>query len=165
MPWEYYLLFFHYKIKLRCLRFYTVFSLKVPCKYPLKFKTFQALFGIKLHKLILLIPKGPFLPLEPETSAKTRKYMFFAMVRRTNQGAAFYVIKTQAVSDLTEFSEFVRMNKAFNRQVFFCGLKILTDRDDVHSIICKVPDGLDYFFFFLTETKHNSTFGAHAPFF
>ncbi len=61
-----------------------------------------------------------------------------AVIGRPDQRSAFDVVKPQCITDLSQFGKFVGVNKANDRQVFFCRLKILTQGDDVDAAVTKV---------------------------
>ena len=63
-------------------------------------------------RFILLNHRRLFL--QPFRSSITGEHMRFAVVRGTDKGTAFHIIKAEFVADLAEFSKFVGVYKALN---------------------------------------------------
>src|SRR5580704_9551725 len=83
-----------------------------------------------------------------------RYYMLLTVIGRTNQRSAFDIIKAKLIANISEFFKFIGVHEAYNRQMFFCWLKILANRDHIDSAVAKICDGLDYFLFLLPQAKH-----------
>src|ERR1700735_2066061 len=88
---------------------------------------------------LLLLP-------EPFRLSIARYHMSFAMIGGPYEQTAFYIVKTEVITGLAQFGEFIRVNKTDDGQMFFCRLKILAQGDDIHSAAAKVFHRLHHFF-------------------
>src|SRR6478752_2412360 len=65
----------------------------------------------------------------PYASSITRQHVLIAMVRRTDERTAFYIIETEFIADLKQFGKFIRVYKALHGQVLAGWLQVLAHGD------------------------------------
>src|SRR5258708_10167964 len=115
-------------------------------------------------RVIRIAALNSFFP-EPFIPAVSGYYMALAMIGGPYQGTALHVLEAQLITDLSQLGKLIRMNKTFDRQMFFSGLEILPHRDHVHAAAAEIFQGLHHFFLALAQAQHNAALGAHISLF
>ena len=85
--------------------------------------------------------------------------MSVGVVGGANERPRFHMSDSQVHAELGQFGEFVRMNVARHWQMLARGLQVLSEGENVHSHLGKLPNHVSDFFHVFADSQHKAGFG------
>src|ERR1700749_2481442 len=84
------------------------------------------------------------------------------MVRGTHERAAFHVIKTHIIPNITKACKFIRMHEPDYGQMFLRRLELLPQCNNIYSTVPSILHGLHHFILLFPKPKHDAAFSPHT---